>query len=46
MGALDAQEATVLRVAWGTMLQLTAFLPLHPCLFTFSWCMLILVAQG
>lgn len=25
MGALDAQEATVLRVAWGTMLQLMAF---------------------
>ena len=33
MGALDAQEASVLRVLWGTMLLLMAFLPLYPCLY-------------
>lgn len=33
MGALDAQEASVLRVLWGTMLLLMAFSLLYPCLY-------------
>lgn len=46
MDALDAQEASVLRVLWDTMLLLMAFFAFVSLSLTFRWCMLILVAWG